>query len=144
MPLSRSSISQKTLLELEAYSKPIYKRHTLDHEDVMVGRSLYNLATAAREGTSAGRPRAKPSPSLYTSLGIAAVADCRYHDVHAGANKRAISERTSVVIHHVRREEYSQLMERFPSLGSDGASDALVPAQVQESTLVTHTVLRLC
>jgi hypothetical protein len=67
----------------------MYKEHNMDHEDVMIGRIVYNL-----------------------KLNVTMVKDCRYHDVHKGANVQAITPR-SVAIHHLNEDEYVQLFKRF-------------------------------
>ena len=66
-----------------------YKEHNMDHEDVMIGRVFFNLKT-----------------------NVTVVKDCRFHDVHVGANVKPI-QATSVAIHHLGEGEYGMLMKRF-------------------------------
>ncbi|CUG02810.1 UDP-gal or UDP-c-dependent glycosyltransferase, putative [Bodo saltans] len=100
-------------MSAEAISK-MYKEHNMDHEDVMIGRIIYNL-----------------------KLNVTMVKDCRYHDVHKGANVRPITPR-SVVIHHLNEDEYVQLFERF---GEDSVEKTVWRATTGRSF---HTALTPC
>jgi hypothetical protein len=66
-----------------------YKAHNADHEDVMVGRILYRL-----------------------HVNHTLVSDCGMHDVHTGENKKPVAS-TSLVIHHLKGDEYLTLFTRF-------------------------------
>ena len=85
-----------------------YKSVNMDHEDVMVGRWFYDQGALAR-------PRSMPAALTAVSnreLAVATVSDCRFHDVHAGANQRLVGS-DSLVVHHLRMHEYEQLRKRF-------------------------------
>ncbi len=87
-----------------------YKRTNSDHEDVMVGRWLYDARLR----------------------GVCLVADCRFHDVHVGANKAPVRD-ASVGMHHLRVDEYHQFMTRFAD--NDTASRAGRVCAVAEQTV---------
>ncbi|ORC80251.1 UDP-Gal or UDP-GlcNAc-dependent glycosyltransferase [Trypanosoma theileri] len=64
---------------------------TMDHEDMMVGRALYDMqypVVFAREQT------------------------CSFHDLHEGFQVEPLTS-NSVVIHHLWESEYAEMMERF-------------------------------
>lgn len=67
-----------------------YKETSHDHEDVMVGKWLY---------------RAK--------LPVCVVSDCRFHDVHVGANLGKVRP-SSIGMHHLKVQEYSEFMKKYP------------------------------
>eukprot|EP00759_Apiculatamorpha_spiralis_P016845 PhF_6_TR2311/c0_g1_i7/m.4075 len=46
------------------------------------------------------------------SMKVKIIKDCRYHDVHSGANIKPITD-SSMFIHHVTVDEYDKLMQRF-------------------------------
>jgi len=71
-------------------NRTYYKQFNMDHEDVMIGRWFFD-----------------------SKVTVNVVKDCRYHDVHEGANKKPITDR-SICIHHVKESEYDTLMKRFP------------------------------
>lgn len=74
---------------VEGADPKLYKDHNMDHEDVMIGRIFYNL-----------------------KRNVTLVKDCRYHDVHVGANVKKVTDAT-VVAHHLKEEEYVALKSRF-------------------------------
>jgi hypothetical protein len=76
----------------------MYKAHNMDHEDVMLGRIVYN-----------------------EKWNVTLIKDCRYHDVHTGANVQPITDR-SLAIHHLKESEYRQLFLRF---GEDKVEDTV-------------------
>ena len=71
-------------------SKAYYKHFNMDHEDVMVARMFYDF-----------------------SVPHTIVKDCRFHDVHVGANVKPMSPR-SIGIHHVKVHEYAELLKKYP------------------------------
>lgn len=86
--------------------KTMYKGHNMDHEDVMVGRALYDGKT-----------------------NVSLVRDCRLHDVHTGANVKKITGK-SLVVHHLKADEYGALMRRF---GEGEVSDDISFVKREES-----------
>lgn len=66
-----------------------YKQTNHDHEDVMVGRWIYD-----------------------ERLPVCVLSDCRFHDVHVGANKAAVKS-NSLGLHHLRVDEYRSFMSKF-------------------------------
>eukprot|EP00759_Apiculatamorpha_spiralis_P016841 PhF_6_TR2311/c0_g1_i1/m.4071 len=70
-------------------NRTYYKQRNMDHEDVMVGRWFYDAG-----------------------MKVKVIKDCRYHDVHSGANIKPITD-SSMFIHHVTVDEYDKLMQRF-------------------------------
>jgi hypothetical protein len=66
-----------------------YKATNHDHEDVMVGRMFYDARVPHT-----------------------VVKDCRFHDIHAGANIRPLKA-TSSGIHHVTPGDYKEYRQRF-------------------------------
>ncbi len=66
-----------------------YKRTNHDHEDVMVGRWIYDEL-----------------------LPVCVISDCRFHDVHVGANVAPVKP-NSLGLHHLRVEEYQSFMSKY-------------------------------
>lgn len=66
-----------------------YKQTNHDHEDVMVGRWLYDAR-----------------------LPVCVLSDPRFHDVHVGANLGKVRS-NSIGMHHLTVDEYSQFMSKF-------------------------------
>lgn len=79
---------------------PDYKSFNMDHEDVMIGRLFYDTKTP-----------------------LAIARDCRFHDIHVGANVKPVTDR-SVAVHHLTLEEYDSMMRRFPDIAVGGKVDA--------------------
>ncbi|ESL11432.1 UDP-Gal or UDP-GlcNAc-dependent glycosyltransferase [Trypanosoma rangeli SC58] len=69
-----------------------------EHEDVMLGRALYEMK----------RP----------NITFVIEKTCRFHDVHTGSNKARVTSR-SVVVHHLKEEEYALLALRFANESAD-------------------------
>jgi hypothetical protein len=94
--------SDRGAMNMGAYhgDRDRYKATNHDHEDVMVGRMFYDA-----------------------SVPHTVVKDCRFHDIHAGANIRPL-QTTSIGIHHVKPGEYKEYRQRF--------ADA-EPARVEEA-----------
>jgi hypothetical protein len=76
-----------------------YKATNHDYEDVMVGRMFYDASVPHRK-------------------------DCRFRDIHPGANVRPLKT-TSIGIHHVKPGEYKEYRQRF--------ADATEPTRVKEA-----------
>lgn len=83
-----------------------YKATNHDHEDVMVGRMFFDA-----------------------NVSHLVVRDCRFHDIHTGANVRKLTD-ASVGIHHLRHAaaEYEALFRRFVDADAVGASPQLLEA----------------
>ncbi|ORC88717.1 UDP-Gal or UDP-GlcNAc-dependent glycosyltransferase [Trypanosoma theileri] len=75
-----------------------FKSLNADHEDIMIGRVLYE--------------------TKHPGIIFVPEKKCRFHDVHVGANKAPITAQ-SVVVHHLRENEYAELLRRFPEEGND-------------------------
>jgi hypothetical protein len=85
-----------------------YKATNHDHGDVMVGRKFHDA-----------------------SVPHTVVKDCRFHDIHAGANIRPLKT-ASIGIHHVKPGEYKEYRQRF----ADGQ-----PARVEEANAPLQAAL---
>ncbi|ORC86520.1 putative UDP-Gal or UDP-GlcNAc-dependent glycosyltransferase, partial [Trypanosoma theileri] len=90
-------VSYEPLKRLVFYPKNATRRSDfysvgMDHEDMMVGRALYE--------------------KNYLGIVYAREKPCHFHDVHVGFCVRPVTSR-SVAIHHVRESNYATLMARF-------------------------------
>ncbi|EKF28249.1 UDP-Gal or UDP-GlcNAc-dependent glycosyltransferase, putative, partial [Trypanosoma cruzi marinkellei] len=77
------------------YSKerePEFLSLNMNHEDVMVGRVLYEM--------------------WYKDVVFFEEKPCRFHNLHGGFRVRNVTE-SSVVVHHILESEYELLMQRF-------------------------------
>jgi hypothetical protein len=54
------------------------------------------------------------------------VKDCRFHDIHAGANIRPLKT-TSIGIHHVKPGEYKEYRQRFADAEPTRVEEANAP-----------------
>jgi hypothetical protein len=120
--------SDRGAMNMGAYhgDRDRYKATNHDHEDVMVDRMFYDASV--------------PHP---------VVKDCRFHDIHAGANIRPLKT-TSIGIHHVKRGEYKEYRQRFadaqPALVEEANAPlqaALVAGANEERTGVSIITVRL-
>jgi hypothetical protein len=102
--------SDRGAMNMGAYDgdRDRYKATNHDHEDVMVGRMFYDA-----------------------SVPHTVVKDCRFHEIHAGANIRPLKT-TSIGIHHVKPGEYKEYRQRF--------ADA-EPARVEEANAPLRAAL---
>ncbi|KAH9597265.1 hypothetical protein LSM04_007517 [Trypanosoma melophagium] len=82
-----------------------FKSLNADHEDIMIGRVLYE----------------RKHPEII----FVSEKKCRFHDVHVGANKAPITSH-SVVVHHLRENEYAELLRRF-SEGKNSSENEVKP-----------------